>query len=483
MKSIKFISFLYTFINIFFVLSINALPNLVKKVDTITPYYYDQYIDHFNKNSGTFKQKYYVNSTFYKPGAPIFITTAGESHITKNQVTLSGLSEIAASFNGLMITIEHRFYGESYPPVSKLTTKNLKKIHTVEQALADFANFIANPPNIPKKSKWIFVGGSYAGNIATWMRKKYPSLVFAAWASSAPLLAKLDFFEYDLAVGQALPCRNDIISSVENFIDPILHSGDRIKIASLKSLFGLLVLEDDQDFASALVSPIAAMVQTYFPPTSPQEIDSIPFFCKAFDDAPSKDPAVLTAIYAQIYKYFLQAKGLTTNEAILEAYATTYITLNNDVTSYYFQFCSEFGFYQTAPQPPLKRLRSSIVNIAYFNKQCKYLFPGILSPQVEKFNKVYGGNIGIFSRTIFTIGENDPWTPLTIAGRAGGESSDIIAKNIKNNYAYIIANGSHANDLRFPTPQDSESLLKARIFVKETLAKFIKSYDATSSVI
>ncbi|CAG8534702.1 7443_t:CDS:2 [Diversispora eburnea] len=441
MKSIKFISFLYTFINVLFVLSIDSLPNLVKKEDTITPYYYDQYVDHFNKNSGTFKQKYFVNSTFYKPGAPIFIA-------------LSGFSEIAASFNGLMILVEHRFYGESYPSISNFATKNVEKIHTIEQALADFANFIANPPNVPikiqKKSKWIFVGGSYSGNIATWMRKKYPSLVFAAWASSAPLLAKLDFFEYDQVVGRVLPCREDIITSVEQFIDPILHSGDRIKINSLKNLFGLSVLEDDQDFASALTKPITSMVQTYFPPTSPQEIDTIPTFCKAFDDAPSKDPAVLTAIYAQIYKYFLVTKGFTTNEAILKEFAT--------------------------PQPPLKRLRSSIVNIAYYQKQCNYLFPEIKSPQVEKFNKVYGGNIGEFPRTIFTIGENDPWTPLTIAGRAGGESLDIITKNIKNNYVYIIVNGSHVNDLRFPTPQDSESLLKARIFVKETLAKFIKSY-------
>lgn len=37
------------------------------------------------------------------------------------------------------------------------------------------------------------VGGSYAGTMAVWMRQVYPDSVDGAWASSAPLLAKVDF--------------------------------------------------------------------------------------------------------------------------------------------------------------------------------------------------------------------------------------------------------------------------------------------------
>lgn len=126
------------------------------------------------------------------------------------------------------------------------------------------------------------------------------------------------------------------------------------------------------------------------------------------------------------------------------------------------------GWYQTAPRPPSKRLRSIIVNVTYFQNQCNYLFPRIPPPQVERINKEFGGNTGKFSRTLFTIGENDPWTPLTIAGGASSFK----------NYVFTIVNGSHVNDLRFPTPQDSKSLSKARVYIRKTLATFLKCRES-----
>lgn len=38
------------------------------------------------------------------------------------------------------------------------------------------------------------VGGSYSATMATWARLKYPHLIDAAYASSAPLRAVADFF-------------------------------------------------------------------------------------------------------------------------------------------------------------------------------------------------------------------------------------------------------------------------------------------------
>lgn len=49
----------------------------------------------------------------------------------------------------------------------------------VDQALADVANFIDNiklNKNI-SHSKVVVFGGSYAGNMATWIRIKYPHLI------------------------------------------------------------------------------------------------------------------------------------------------------------------------------------------------------------------------------------------------------------------------------------------------------------------
>lgn len=76
-----------------------------------------------------------------------------------------------------------------------LSTGNLMHLNS-EQALADLAYFIIamnKKHNFPAETKWVVFGCSYAGSLATWMRIKYPHLVYAAYASSAPLLAKADF--------------------------------------------------------------------------------------------------------------------------------------------------------------------------------------------------------------------------------------------------------------------------------------------------
>ncbi|RIB24965.1 peptidase S28 [Gigaspora rosea] len=451
------------------VLSVHLTSNVYARNvnETSQFYYYKQFIDHYDKSCGTFSQRFLINSTYYKPGGPIFLNTPGEGPIT---VKASGISEIAASFNGLLITIEHRYYGESYPSIKNLTTPNMKFL-TVNQVLADFAEFIKNPPTdiikIPKDAKWIFVGGSYAGNLATWMRKKFPKLVFAAWASSAPLLTKINFFEYDQGVAHALPCHDRVADAFKFVIDPILLSGNRTEITALKSQFGLDVLDDDQDFASAISHPVSLMVQSYFPPTSPSEIDTIPTFCAAFTKAPDNKPETSTLILAQVTKFFLNVSGITTPDAIKTNFATSALNTSvpNDMVSFMYQYCTQFGWYQIAPKPPKQSLRSQIVNRDYYQKQCNFVFPEIPPPHVKRIVRQFGGNTGRFSRTIFINGELDPWKHLTISGS--------YHKTISRNKVFLIKYASHINDLRFPTSVDSDSLKCARKFIIETLAKWL----------
>ncbi len=46
--------------------------------------------------------------------------------------------------------------------------------------------------SLPKDTKWIVFGGSYAGTLAAWARLKYPHLIYAAVAASAPMFAVAD---------------------------------------------------------------------------------------------------------------------------------------------------------------------------------------------------------------------------------------------------------------------------------------------------
>ena len=60
------------------------------------------------------------------------------------------------------------------------------------QALNDIATFVESMQDLNDfTGPWIAFGGSYAGSLAAWAREKYPHLIHAAVASSAPLLAKV----------------------------------------------------------------------------------------------------------------------------------------------------------------------------------------------------------------------------------------------------------------------------------------------------
>ena len=89
----------------------------------------------------------------------------------------------------LTLDREHRFYGESRP-TADMSVESLVYL-TSEQALADLARFITyvnafNPAAGPDadsspplalgastaRSKWVSFGGSYPGNLATWLKLK-----------------------------------------------------------------------------------------------------------------------------------------------------------------------------------------------------------------------------------------------------------------------------------------------------------------------
>ena len=66
------------------------------------------------------------------------------------------------------------------------------------QALADFATFktfIMKQYNLTNNT-WISYGGSYSGALSAWLRIKYPDVVRGAVASSGPVQAEVDFYQY-----------------------------------------------------------------------------------------------------------------------------------------------------------------------------------------------------------------------------------------------------------------------------------------------
>jgi hypothetical protein len=151
-------------------------------------------------------QRYWMNKQFWGgKDFPIFVYIGGEGAESCSRLTNRMYAyNLAQEHQALLVDVEHRFYGESYPTVD-MRTGNLKYL-SADQALADLARiigFIKNDQGTTN-SKVITIGGSYPGNLAAWFRLKYPSVTMGSIASSAPVHAQVIGFSHFVYCGLCL---------------------------------------------------------------------------------------------------------------------------------------------------------------------------------------------------------------------------------------------------------------------------------------
>lgn len=203
----------------------------------------------------------------------------------------TALMQLAKTYKGLAILWEHRYYGKSQPfgvshsqsslPPEKLgnltcfqlaedavRTAQQWSFLTSEQALEDvvyFANnFVApantslssklNHPSIlqPKETPWIFIGGSYPGMRAAMLRVRNPDVIFASWASSAPVQAQVEMPSYFEAIqrGMTKNCSADF-AAVTKAVDDALSDSNQTRVAEFKYSLVKAVLESSSGETNA----------------------------------------------------------------------------------------------------------------------------------------------------------------------------------------------------------------------------------------
>ncbi|XP_028556211.1 lysosomal Pro-X carboxypeptidase-like [Dendrobium catenatum] len=161
--------------------------------------HFTQILDHFNyhpKSYISFQQRYLVNGDYWGGAAkssPIFVYAGNEASIDIFADNNGFLLDIAPTFEALIVFIEHRYYGKSFPFGSEeeaFQNATTAGYLSISQALADYAAFVVDlKKNLSAESSPVVVfGGSYGGMLAAWFRLKYPHLAIGALASSAPIL-------------------------------------------------------------------------------------------------------------------------------------------------------------------------------------------------------------------------------------------------------------------------------------------------------
>uniref|UniRef100_A0AC35FNE2 Uncharacterized protein n=1 Tax=Panagrolaimus sp. PS1159 TaxID=55785 RepID=A0AC35FNE2_9BILA len=412
-------------------------------------------VDHFNKTDGKeWNQRFWNNSIFYKSDGPIFLMIGGEGDSGPYNINNENSPFLiwAKKYGADTYFIEHRGYGKSLP-ANDSSLENLKYISS-EQALADIANFIEAINEIRPNSKWITFGGSYPGSLSAWFREKYPQHSVGAVASSAPMLPKVDFFEYKQVVEKVIyefnPKCGENLKAAFTDIESKLYSIEGRKI--INELFKVSLLGKSPDFHSfqAFLDDLTLMFE-YFVQYG---IDLEPC-CESMlneTNSPLENLASLNTIEED------DSFGKQTE-------------IGNEWNSgrtWQWQTCTEFGWYQTTDSG--RNMFGAAVSVDfYITKDCFKAFNKNITDiaaGVEYTLKNYGG-LEKYNATniIFINGSHDPWHALSLY--TNNTSSSGITS--------ILINGtSHCQDMQPPTDRDSTELKAARQKIGQLIGEWIK---------
>ncbi|XP_057991183.1 uncharacterized protein LOC110657800 [Hevea brasiliensis] len=436
--------------------------------------FYGQTLDHFNyqpQSYLTFKQRYVLNSKYWKgaeASAPIFAFLGEEASLDSDLDAIGFLNENAAQFGALIVFMEHRFYGESVPFVSReeaLKNATLRGYFNSAQALADYAEILlyVKKDFSAYNSPIIVFGGSYGGMLAAWFRLKYPHIALGALASSAPLLY-VDGLTPHSAFFYVVT--NDFREASESCYTTIKNSWAEIeRISNLENGLSILSnkfrtcepLKDAKSLKLSLELMYLATAQYDRPPTY-----GVNVICNAIDSAPPASD-ILDRIFSGVVAHYGDASCYN-----LGGYLGGSSSPDETQQGWAWQVCSdivvELGVDTNDTMFVLNPYDANANN-----EHCMETY-GVVprrnwittyhgGQNIREVLKKFGSNI------IFSNGLRDPW------------SSGGILEDISDTIVAVKTNeGSHCLDVAPSREDDPDWLVMQRRTEVEIISKWITDY-------
>ncbi|KAJ8733229.1 hypothetical protein PYW08_001527 [Mythimna loreyi] len=429
-------------------------------------------LDHFDpQNPTNFSMRYMFNEEFFGGnGYPIFIMAGGEWTIDHRWLLAGNMYEMARENKGFQVYTEHRYYGATQI-FSNFTAENLRFLN-IDQALADLAYFITEIKKQPRfaESEVIMYGGSYAANMVMWFKKRYPHLVVGTVASSGPILAKVDYPEYLEVVHEAFlleggeECIGHIKRGIDDTIAAMQTESGRRQLEQAYRLCEPPNYDDDYDlavFAGLISWTFSTSVQQARP-------GSLLAVCNNFTDHTSYGSTPMEKIggYIMITRQRESDQCWSTSyESFLNNYRAT-----NNSRAWYYQTCTEYGYYQTAPTSGTVFDSLKWLNLDFYTDICKRVFDerfdvAYVENAAKRVNLIFGGLEPVVNNTINIHGYIDPWRALGVYKNDISETSPT----------YTVNRASHCFDmqgwLRTDTIEMTAVQQRARRLVTSWLSK------------
>ncbi|XP_069474264.1 putative serine protease K12H4.7 isoform X5 [Ambystoma mexicanum] len=443
---------------------------------SVEEHWFEQKLDHFDgAERRIWKQRYFKNDALTSSeginDGPVFLMIGGEGPANPAWMTSGAWLSYAQKLGAVCLMLEHRFYGKSHP-TEDMSTSNLRYLSS-RQALADLAHFqtVMTQKLGLGNRKWVAFGGSYPGSLAAWYRLKYPHLVTASIASSAPLNAVVNFSGYLEVVQQSLAsynidCPQTVKTASETLVMMLLDKANYGKITKDFNLCERLQVESEMDsayFLETMAGNFMDVVQynkdnRAFEGVKGTNI-TIQVLCDVMLNVSLGTPydryAAVVRLMQQAleikcvdasYKKFVHDMSNTTWEGPAAAAGRQWV----------YQTCTEFGFFQStdsAKQP------FSGFPLSYHVQQCTDIYGPefnltMVVDAAQQTNENYGGCDIQGRRIAFPNGGIDPWHVLGLV-RSTSLDLPIVFMN----------DAAHCANMYPERVEDSMSVRSARQYI------------------
>ena len=350
--------------------------------------------------------------------------------------------------------------------------------------------------------------------LAGWLRLKYPHLIVAAVASSAPVRASAAMPGYDRVVGRALAEKD--VGGSEACVSLVSAAFREAHVAlgsfqgrrRLEKWFGLcggggngvppypLEVEPNRaEFLASLVETIPAQSNDPACDRASNPACDIRGVCEMMtvgtDDAGGwgKDLRAL-ARFAKVVRAAFGEGCLDVDHAEnLRALNDTNLPLDwkddGGDRAWFWQTCVEFGFYQTCDDasvcpflPSASAANETYLTLDFFAEPCRLLFgldlETITFPAADRSNWRTGGWSPGGSRVLYPSGSVDPWLANSFTPDRAGSVPHRREKDVRIDLpAFVVPGASHHAWTHPPRATDQASVVEAREAIKKQVDRWL----------